>query len=550
MATTQQQRPQTPSREELLAGLQEPSAYPPSTRAALGAADQSITVRETHGSLLFFVGDRVYKVKKAVDLGFFDFSTLARREHFCNEELRLNRRLAGDMYLGVVPITRRDDGGLRMGGDGPALEYAVEMMRLPAERMLDKLLAAGEIDNALLHDLVDVLAAFHRAAAGGAEIADYGSYDAVRRLVLGNLHELQAFAGAGTGQVSPRLLDFLTERADGFLTLHEGLFDRRARRGRVREGHGDLHAGNICCTAAGLVIYDSLEFSATLRCSDVANDLAFLAMDLDHHGFRAFSKYLVQHYARTSGDSALSWLMDFYKGYRALVRAKVAAIVAADSQATPADRAAAQQNVATYTQLAASYELPPCLVLTCGLPASGKSWLAQRMGQRFDARVLRSDMERKLAAGMSPGDRPEGQAAEDLYSAENTDAVYTSLCRRAFNTLARGRWAVIDATFTARDQRRRFVDAAARLGHPVVVVEVTCSPELTRERMSRRSVDRGEVSDADHAVYEAIRQRFEPLDELHSTQRVHYASGEDPTAAISAVVERLVIQATGSPRPP
>jgi len=199
MATTQEHRPRTLSRAELFAGFREPSAYAPEVRATLRPANHPITVRETHGSLLFFVGDRVYKVKKAVDLGFFDFSTLARREHFCHEELRLNRRLAGDMYLGVVPITRRDDGGLRMGGDGPALEYAVEMVRLPAERMLDKLLAAGEIDNALLRDLVDVLTAFHRAAAGGAEIADYGSYDAVRQLVLGNLLELQAFAGDGWG---------------------------------------------------------------------------------------------------------------------------------------------------------------------------------------------------------------------------------------------------------------------------------------------------------------------------------------------------------------
>jgi len=318
----------------------------------------------------------------------------------------------------------------------------------------------------------------------------------------------------------------------------------------VREGHGDLHAANICCTDAGLVIYDSLEFSAALRCSDVANDLAFLAMELDHHGFRAFSKYLVQYYARTSGDSALAWLMDFYKGYRALVRAKVAAIVASDSRATAEDRAAARQNVATYTQLAASYELPPCLVLTCGLPASGKSWLAQRIGKTFDARVLRSDMERKLAAGMAPGDRLEGAAAAALYSAENTDAVYSSLCRRGFNTLARGRWAVIDATFTTSVQRRRFIDGATRLGHPVVVVEVTCAPEIIRERMTRRSVDRGEVSDADHAVYEAMRQRFEPLDELPCTHRVHYASGEDPTAVISALVERLVMQATDSPPPP
>jgi len=551
MAAAQEHHAQTLSHEDLLAGLQDPMAYSSAASSALPAAecpaDRAVEVRQTHGSLLFFVGERVYKVKKAVDLGFFDFSTLARRKHFCNEELRLNRRLAGEIYLGVLPITRRDDGGLCMGGDGPALEYAVEMVRLPAERMLDRLLAAGEIDNALLRELVEVLARFHRSAAGGGEIASYGSYAAVRELVLGNLHELRAFVGDGVGEVSRLVLAFLTERAEAFLTLHEGLFERRAQRGRVREGHGDLHAGNICCTDEGLVIYDSLEFSAALRCSDVANDLAFLAMDLDHHGFRAFSKYLVQNYARTSGDSALSWLMDFYKGYRALVRAKVAAFVVADENAAPEDRAQGQQNVATYMQLAASYELPPCLVLTCGLPASGKSWLAQRMGQTFDARVLRSDMERKLSAGMAPGDRPEGQAAADLYSAENTDAVYRALSRRAFNTLARGRWAVIDATFAARAQRRRFIDGATRLGHPVVVVEVTCPPEIIRERMVRRSADRGEVSDADQSVYEAMRQQFEPLDELHSSQRVHYASGEDPTAAISAVVERLVIQATAPP---
>lgn len=397
-----------PTSEDLVRDLADPAAYP-------GRVER-VETRATHVSWLFFAGDRVYKVKKPVRFPFVDFSTPELRKHFCEEEVRLNRRLVQGVHLGVVPIVRGADGRHRIGGAGTTVEHAVLMRRLPAERMLDGLLEHGVLDNALLERLAGVLLAFHRAADAGPEVARHGSPEAVRRNVLGNLEELAAFAGAGAAALSPALHAFLLARARTFLDEHATLLARRVAEGRVRDGHGDLHAENVCALEDGtFAIYDCIEFNPALRAGDVACDLAFLLMDLEQRGYPGFAGYLAHRYAEGAADLEFHTLLPFYKGYRACVRAKVA-LLGGDSGVARAAR---------YLHLAAAYELAPPVILLAG---EGRA-LAPELQRAFRARILD-------AAGASLADVPriieqEGRALIALgFGAKGLDAALVDAAAR------------------------------------------------------------------------------------------------------------------------
>jgi uncharacterized protein len=508
--------------QALIRALSLPRAY---ARVAPGVG--RVELVETHISLVFLAGERVYKLKKPVDLGFLDYGDPARREHFCREEVRLNARLAPDTYLGVAPITRAPGAAedeLVVRGTGEVVEHAVEMRRLPAERMLERLLERGEIDNGHMNRLAEVLAAFHAAAATGPGVDEHGRPGSVRRVVLDNFRSL-----AGHPAIAPpAVLGFLEARARAFLDTGSPLLEERVRAGRIREGHGDLHASNICFEPRGLTIYDCVEFSAALRCGDVACDLAFLLMDLDLRGFRAFSGYLAHRYEERSGDEDLHRLLPFYKTYRALVRAKVGAIRAAEpgAGAGPAERAR------EYVDLACSYHLPPGLVLMCGLPGTGKSHAAAVLARPFEAAVLSSDVRRRILHGVPAGESRADAYGRGLYTPELKQRTYEALLAEAEKALAHGRTVVVDASFSERAQRAPFVALARRAGAPLALVLVTASEERVRRRLAARASDPKRVSDADLAIHLRARERFEPPDELDPAERLEHVSEEEPLALL------------------
>jgi aminoglycoside phosphotransferase family enzyme len=530
-------RPAQP--EELCRDLVRPEAH--------AARPDRVEFLATHISWLFLAGERVYKVRQPVDLGFLDYTTPERRRHYCEEEVRLGRRTAPGVYLGVVPITRGTDGHLRIGGDGPALEYAVEMVRLPADRMLDALLERGELDNAMLAEVRDLLVRLHEEAATGPGVDEHGAPAAVRSNAAENFEQLAPFVGepgAGDALLTARHLAFLRDRQLGFLDANEELLRRRVAEGRIREGHGDLHAGNLCFLEGGVIAYDAIEFSARFRCGDVAADLAFLAMDLDERGYPAFGAHLARSYAEAAGDAELPALLPFYKGYRAVVRGKVAALTAAGRQGEA--RLAEKRRAMRYLQLAAAYELPPTLLLMCGLPASGKSFLARDLARALRAVLLRSDTRRKLLAGLRPTERTGAGVGEGLYGAGRKAAVYRALLEDAIRHLRAGHSVLVDATFTSRAERERFVDAAVRLGLPYQVVLVTAPEALVLERLAARALDPEAVSDADEAVYRAALATFEPPDEVPAGHLVTVESGRGPAEHGSARVIEQLIAAAGA----
>lgn len=524
---------------ELIEALSRPAAYP----GAVGRVE----VRQTHISVLFFTADRVYKVKKPVDFGFLDFSTLERRRFFCGEEVRLNRRLAPDVYLGVNAVIRDPDGSVRIaaGGQSPdpgrIVDYAVEMRRLPDERMLDRLLDEGAIDNAVIDQLVRVLLDFHRGADTGPEVSAHGEPDAVAASVLRNLDEITELVGPG-GVLSKRLRRRLERAAREFLETSRDLLGKRVRAGRIRDGHGDLHAGNICLTPDGIVIYDCIEFSAAIRCGDTARDIAFLVMDLDARGFRGFGGYLASRYAAGADDGDMPALLPFYKTHWAAVRGKVAALRSADSAIEAIGRREARLEAMRYFHLAASYRLPPALLLMCGLPGSGKSWAARHLAHCLGAAHLRSDVIRKRLAGVSPTAHPTGPVAEALYGPDSSRRTYETMLAEAASSLESGRGVVADATFARADARSGFMKLARARGVPVVVVHLAPPESVIAERLGARGGDAGEVSDADWTVYRRLRKNFQPPTELPPSLVVETDGTGDPESIAADVIDRLIEQ--------
>lgn len=481
---------------------------------------------ETHVSHLLFVAGRVLKLKKAVDLGFIDATTLARRLHFCEEEVRLNRRLAPDVYEGVAPVLRGEDGRLELGPCGArpagAVEWAVVMRELPAARMLSALVERGEVDAELLERLATLLADFHGRAEHGPEVDRYGELDGVAANVRGNFEALSGFPDAG---VSAVLVERLRRRAEGFLADRADLFRRRVVEGRIRDGHGDLHAENICVLEDGIVAYDALEFSPALRCADVACDLAFLTMDLDRRGFPAFAADLARRYAVRTGDAELPELLPFYADYRALVRAKVAAFAGAAEGAGDELRAAKRRELRAYLHLACRRGLGPALICTCGLPASGKSTVGEHVARALDAAYHASDVRRKQLAGLAPDARVRPGVDRGLYSPESRARTYGSLLESAGEELATGRRVVVDATFARSADRAPFRALAAERRVPFFVLWVEADEAETRRRLAARAADPHAASDADIAVWERARARFEPPRELGPGELLRLVSG-------------------------
>lgn len=538
---------------ELAERLLEPGAFP------RGAGARAELV-ETHVSWVFLVGDRVYKVKKALDLGFLDARALETRHALCAEELRLNAELAPGVHLGVVPIVARAG---RLVVDPPdlapgevALEWALVMRRLPAAHMLDALLGRGELDNALLELLAERIERFHAAARTGPGVDEHGTAAAVRRNVLENVEQTRPFVGVdGDGAprtLSERLFEFLGTTQIAFLDGRAEQLGRRVAQGRVREGHGDLHASNICLEpdprAAGgrrVTIFDRVEFAARLRCGDVAGDLAFLAMDLDRRGYRAFASYFARRYAERAGDGELGELLPFYKTYRAWVRGKVGSLRAAQAAAGSATRERERALAAEHFLLAASYHLPPVLVLTAGLPASGKSTLARYLARSLGAALHGSDETRKRLANLPATARARSADGpfSGLYGAEVSDRTYGALLDAARADLAAGRSVVIDAASPSRARRAPFHELARELGVPFVLALVSAPEGVLDQRFAARAADPSEVSDADSAVREAMRARFEPPHEFGVGERLEYRS-DTPLDRAAAQLAELRIGAS------
>jgi aminoglycoside phosphotransferase family enzyme len=326
---------------ELIQSLLDPKVYSDPT--------PQVELVQTQISYVLLAGQYVYKIKKPVDMGFLNFTTLEKRLYFCKKEVELNQRLCRNTYLGVVPITREK--GYVLGGKGEAVEYAVKMRRLPQEAMMDTLLKQNKVTTSMVEKLARILVNFHKKATTSEEIARLGGIDAVIKNTSENFEQTEEYFGM---IIKPETYQRIKTYTEDFIKDNRTLFLKRMAEGRVRDGHGDLHTAHVCFYK-GVCIYDCIEFIDRLRYTDVAADIAFLAMDLDHYERQNLSEFFINSYVNQSKDKELLKLLNFYKCYRAYVRGKIGCLHYDDKYVSAEEKEKIAANARSYFKLAASY---------------------------------------------------------------------------------------------------------------------------------------------------------------------------------------------------
>lgn len=449
-----------------------------------------LELMETHISWVVLTGDWAYKLKKPVNYGFLDYSTLERRKNFCFEELRLNRRLAPEVYVEVVTLNQQD-GKLAFQGAGEVVEYAVKMRQFPQAGLYDRQLSQGRLGPSQLDQLGRLVAHFHQQAARAPEDSEFGQPDQVQSPCLDNFSTLY--------KLEPDHRSSLEQLVHWTETEFERLkpqLKARKQMGFIRELHGDLHLGNVAEIAGHPVPFDGIEFDPELRWVDTMNDLAFLVSDLEHRERPDLGRIARDAYLEETGDYEGLALWDFYILYRWMVRAKVVALKKAQGHPEVAGEIAVYLSQAK----ARTQPRPVRLVVTHGLSGSGKSYYSQNLLQQEDIVRLRSDILRKSLNGLSPASQSGSGLGQGLYSADQGQRTYQALAEKARRVLLDGHAVVIDAACLKRAQRDLFRGLARDLGVPFQIVSMEASLEVLTERISLRRAQASDASEADLSV--------------------------------------------------
>ncbi len=456
-----------------------------------------IDLRVTHASWVFLTERDAWKVKRPVDLGFLDFRNLEARRRDCEEEVRLNRRLAPDVYLGVYPI-RRTPRGCRFGSEGPIVDWAVRMRRLPDDASASALLGQGRLDARLLATVAEKLAMFLREARVASP---FGTPEALGFNLDENFSQVAPFVG---DLLEQQTFDEVQAFQRGQLVGNSGRFIARVAEERIREGHGDLRLEHVYFLPGEdgrlePIVIDCIEFNERFRCGDVAAEVAFLSMELEAAGRPDLAAGFVARFTEAGDDFGLYGVLDFYLSYRAWVRGKVAAFVAADPSAPAEARASKRSEARRHFGLARAFSgVPvdrPFVIAIGGLIGSGKSTLAAELGRELAVPVVSSDRTRKAIAGLPLTVR----ADRSSYTTEARDRTYEEILRRAGQVLAAGRGVIVDATFSTSRWRQRAAAAAQAANAIFVWVEASCPVGLLQQRLAARRQSRS-VSDADETL--------------------------------------------------
>ena len=509
--------------QSLIAALQNPALYP--------HAVNGFQLIETHISWVLLTGDFAYKVKKPMNFGFLDFTTLEARKHFCGEELRLNQRLTDDLYLEVLPVTGSVEAP-QLGGDGPAIEYVLKMRQFPQSGLLSTLQANGELTTAHVDELAAQIARFHLNAPKVPAEHEAGTPDSVMAPVRQNFEQILPFL---SDKADLQQLDALQAWAVSSFERLKPLLAQRKVDGFIRECHGDIHLGNATVIDRKVVIFDCIEFNEPFRFTDVYADSAFLAMDLEDRGLKCLARRFISQYLELTGDYQGLELLNFYKAYRALVRAKVA-LFSMPADATPVQRATSLRQYRNYANLAESYSTIPSrfMAITHGVSAVGKSHVAMRLVEALGAIRLRSDVERKRLFGEQT---VSNNVQSGIYSSEASTATYQRLHEIAEVILHAGFPVVIDATYLKRDQRNSAAKVAEATGAPFLILDCNAPQAVIESWLQQRQAEKTDPSDATLAVIEAQQASREALTpaEILCSKRVQ----TNESGTLDTVVEQI-----------
>ncbi len=533
--------PNTPedmhAQRAVIDGLLDSSCYP--------HAAKRVRLVETHISWVLLAGRYVYKIKKAVDLGFLDFSQLSSRRHYCEEEIRLNRRLAPQIYLDVISIGGTPEapawGGL------PAIEYAVRMKRFPVSCELDRLAVRGKLLPQHMDSLAATIAQFHASLLPAETGSAFGSPDNVHAAVSAVFDRLRTLLQDSEDEASVTALREAMETEWGNCSER---FRQRHARGFIRECHGDLHLGNIALIDGRPVPFDGIEFDPALRWIDVMSEVAFTVMDLLRHGYPALAYRFLNAYLEITGDYGGVPLLSFYVSYRAAVRAMVSAIRAGQNNLPPREVTKALDDSHNFLALAGERlaQRRPALIITHGLPGSGKSTFAQAALERLQTIRIRSDVERKRLFGL-PALADSRSHAASIYGADATRRTYERLHELARDLLIAGIPVIVDAAFLRQDERDHFRRLAMELRAPFAIASIHADTATLRERIVQRRNAADDASEADLAVLEKLENEQEVLTSQEQVHAVVFSNEGAGITADAASWDKLTLLLQGVDRP-
>lgn len=511
--------------QSLIAALQNPALYPHPV--------DSFQLIETHISWVLLTGPYAYKIKKPVNFGFLDFTTLEAREHFCREELQLNQRLTEGLYLQVLPITGSAEAP-QLDGTGPAIEFALQMRQFPQSQLLTNVLARGELRAEHIDDMARQIAEFHLHTPRVPVEHTLGGATVVMAPVRQNFEQARSMLSL---EADLQQLAGLEDWAEITFSRLQPLLERRKAEGFIRECHGDIHLGNATLLDGKVALFDCIEFNEPFRLTDIVCDVAFLAMDLEDRGLHALSRRFICLWLEQTGDYAGLALLNFYKAYRAMVRAKICLFSLAH-QSSDEGRDATLRQYRSYANLAESYSsIPnPFLAITHGVSAVGKSHVAMRLVEELGAIRLRSDIERKRLFG-EQSDAISGQPGSGIYSADASEATYQRLHQLAGGILHCGLPVVIDATYLKQAQREDARQIAESAGVPLLILDCHAPKAVIAQWLAQRTAQGGDPSDATMEVIEAQQANREAL----TAEELLYSGRIDTSdmASIDGLTKRI-----------
>ncbi len=502
----------------------------------------TISLVQTHISNVFLTPEFVYKVKKPVDFGFLDFTTLDKRRFFCLEEVRLNSRLAPDVYLGVVPIFKVGDGDgevFKVGDDfidktddfkrtGAAedsqviADYAVKMRRIEAGTILDEMIRQGRASQDTLRRVAQAIAAFHKkakviqpATIRPSSTCDKDQVDTIVHNIMDNFTRIEAFVGDGSeATISRRRVTELREFSASFIANNRELLEARVSGGFIRDCHGDIHVDHVV-VADSISIFDCIEFSERLRLCDIVADAGFLSMDLEYLGRGDLAEVFEDEYKKASGDVAPVELWNLYKCYRAVVRGKVASLKSGGADIDEEERRTAIGDAIGHFHIAELYAkggFRPVLVIVSGLTATGKSTLVTAIKGAGSMKVISTDAVRRKIFNIAEGEHRRGEFGKDIYTEDSVAKVYEAVFKEAAEWLRLGRSVILDATFSKKKYLQHARAVAENNKALCFVIECVASDESVKARMAKRLTEKNSLSDATYETYKEMKKSFEPIE--------------------------------------
>jgi uncharacterized protein len=511
---------------EVAQALLDPQIYPDKTTG--------VEMMQTQMSFIFLTGKYVYKLRKAVNLGYLDYTTLEKRHYFSDQEVILNRRLSPEVYLGVIPV-HKNRGKISLSGRGEVVEYVVKMLYLPQNRMMNVLLDRNRVTAEMVEQVAQKLVDFHARAATDQEISNFGSIKAVQYNTDENFSQTEKYFGI---TIKGGQFRNIKQYTDNTLIEKESIFKQRAAAGKIRDCHGDLHSQHVCL-ANTISIFDCIEFNDRFRYCDVASEIAFLAMDLDHYGRADLARSFTDAYIRISRDAQIAEVLKFYKCYRAYVRGKVGCFKYDDPYISQAEKGLTQRMARGYFELAASYARSrPVLFITVGLVGSGKSTLAQSLAKRLGLTIISSDIVRKQLASIPLTEHRFNEMETGIYSEAFTRQTYDKLFSEAGMILKQGDSVILDASFIKAAERNRALNLAREMQADFFILECRLDEAAIRQRLARRLKSRS-VSDGRWEIYEPQKMKFEAVAEFNSAAYFIIDSALPLPEQIDKVIERV-----------